>query len=355
MSTTAVTTTNQNRAVAKKSDLKAMLDAPAVKDRFREILGQRAPQFAAALLQVTRHSWALSKCEPQSVIGAAMTAAALDLSIDPNLGEAHLVPYSDQCQFQMGYMGFTQLAMRSGQYKTLGWMVVYEGQLKKWNELTGELVVDPDTKTSDTVIGYAAMFTLLNGFERGSYWKAEKVKAHAERYSQAYKKKKGDSPWFTNFDKMALKTVLKELLKTWGPKSIQMQRAILEDQSVRADIDSDPQFPDGQTIDVASEPVMTNNRPAPTLFPAGGGKPAEKPADAKPAGASGDRLPELLGIMQKDGKTEAQVVTALRSSGMVDDSLDDLKTINEMAPSVIAAAIQGWKTLVKAIDAAQQS
>ena len=238
--TNAVTTANRSRAVAARpTGLKAMLSDEACKARLRDVLGNRAGQFAAALVQTVNKSYMLQKCKPDSVIGAAITAAALNLSTDPNLGEAHLVPYGDECQFQIGYKGLTQLAMRSGQYKRLGWKVVYEGELDSWDELSGDLVINSNNKTSETVIGYAAKFTLVNGFERGSFWTKKEVEEHASRYSQAFRKKKENSPWFTDFDKMALKTVLKELLNTWGPKSIEMETALQKDQAVFSSVDSE--------------------------------------------------------------------------------------------------------------------
>lgn len=226
-----------SKAVSTTKTLRSVLEDPAYKKRLSELLKDRAPQFCAALVQVVGRSWQLQKCNHDSVIGAAITAAALDLSIDSNLGEAHLVPYGDQCQFQLGYRGLTQLSLRSGQFKRIGWKVVYEGELQKWDELTGELVLDETKKTSDTVVGYAAYFALINGFERGSYWSKERVDKHSERYSQAVKKKKTDSPWFTSYDTMAMKTVLKDLLSHWAPKSIVMQTALAKDQQVFKNVD----------------------------------------------------------------------------------------------------------------------
>lgn len=227
----------------KSTALKDVVQRDEVKNRLKEIMGQRAPQFAAALVQIVNQSWQLQKCEPNSVIGAALAAASLDLSVDPNIGEAHIVPYGDKATFQIGYVGFSQLAMRSGQYKNLGWVVVHEGELVHYDELSGELEV-ASTHPDAPIVGYAAKFKLLNGFERGTYWTVEACLAHAERYSKAYKaaknnpSKQADSPWFANRDRMCLKTVLKSLLKTWGPKSIQMQKAIKMDEGAVIDADT---------------------------------------------------------------------------------------------------------------------
>lgn len=243
--------------------LKALVEKPEWKNRLKEVIGQRAPQFAAAMVQLVNRSYQLQKCTPDSVMGACLTAAALDLSIDPNLGEAHIVPYGDKAQFQIGYIGLGQLAMRSGQYKRLGWKIVYEGELVSWDELSGDLVIDQSKKSSDLVIGYAAKFALLNGFERSSFWTVDQAKKHATRYSASYKFKPKESLWTTDFDKMALKTALKDLLKHWGPKSIQMQKAIIEDQGIRETPDSDITYPDADHPLEISAPKLVEPSPTP--------------------------------------------------------------------------------------------
>jgi recombination protein RecT len=202
----------------------------SLQTRIREVLGQRSAQFTSSLVSLVNANYALKKAEPDSVVAAAMTAALLDLPINKDLGFAHIVPYSGKAQFQMGYKGFIQLAMRTGQYRHLNACEVYEGEFVSYSKLTGELVLKEDGKTSETVVGYAAYMELVNGFRHAIYWPAEKVQAHSQRYSQAVKSKKQDSPWFTNFDAMALKTVIKSLLSKWGILSIELQRAMEADQ-----------------------------------------------------------------------------------------------------------------------------
>lgn len=218
--------------------LKVLLSQPAYVKRFEEILGRRAPQFVASLIQVGTSTIYLERCDPNTVIAAAITAAALDLPIDKNLGFAHIVPYGNQAQFQMGYKGFIQLAIRTGQYKFLNCCVVRKGELVKYNELTAEVVLDPTKRESEDVVGYAAYFQLMNGFEHAEYWSKAEVENHAKTYSQAYKSNR-ETPWRTNFDGMALKTVIKSLLSHWGIMSVEMQRALTHDQGIRRDIDSE--------------------------------------------------------------------------------------------------------------------
>lgn len=239
------------------SSLKELVNSPQYQARFREVLGERAPQFAAALVQITNKSYQLRNCKPLSVIGAALTAAALDLPIDPNLGHAHLVPYKDECQLQIGYLGFVQLAYRTGVYRSINAIEIYEGTLLKWDRLSGDLIVDDSKKTSEDVIGYAAYFELINGGRHTVYWTKEQVEKHALRYSQSYKQGRRESPWFTSFDAMAKKTVLKNLLKNWGSLSVQMQKAVLGDQAVFKDVDSEPVYGDNEKEEVSAEPDKT--------------------------------------------------------------------------------------------------
>lgn len=236
---------SENQQLIKPRNIKDLVNQEGVKQRLKDIMGPRGGQFAAALVQITNQSYMLQKCTPDSILGSALMAAALDLSVDPNLGEAHLVPYKDRCTLQIGYVGLAQLAQRSGQYKNLGWCVVHEGELVTWDELSGELEIDKAKKKSEKIIGYAAKFRLINGFERGEFWTEEEVEQHAKRYSQSYRaalddpKKRDTSPWFRDRERMSLKTVLKSLLKTWGPKSIQMQKALKVDEAAVIDVDSE--------------------------------------------------------------------------------------------------------------------
>ena len=174
--------------------------------------------------------------KPYRPISAAVVSASLDLPLDPNLGFAAIVPYGDKAQFQIMYKGLIQLAMRSGQYKTIGVTEIYEGELISENRLTGEYVFDFTGKKSDTIIGFAAYFSLLNGFEKTVYWPMSQVEAHGKRFSQTFKK--GYGLWKDDFTAMGKKTVLKSLISKYGPMSIEMQKATRYDQSVTKDIET---------------------------------------------------------------------------------------------------------------------
>lgn len=221
--------------------LKSLLGGEAVKQRFNEILGKKAPGFISSILSAVNSNPMLRNADPQSILNSAVIAATLDLPINSNLGLSAIVPYNDSktrttvAQFQLMYKGLIELCLRSGQFSSLIDEVVYEGQLVKKNRFTGEYVFDEDAKTSDKVIGYMAYFRLVNGFEKTHYMTVEEVEAHARKYSQSYKK--GFGVWKDDFDIMARKTVLKLLLAKYAPKSIEMQRAITFDQAtVKGDL-----------------------------------------------------------------------------------------------------------------------
>ena len=201
-----------------------------IKQKFNEVLDKGAPAFVTSILSLVKSTPQLAAADPKTVVSAAMTAATLKLPINPNLGFAYIVPYKDTATFQMGYKGYIQLAMRTGQYKTINASVVYEGQIEDVDFVTGEII--RGKKKSDKVVGYVAYFELINGFSKMVYMSHEDMMRHALTYSQAYKydQKSGkkSSVWTTNFEAMGLKTVLKQLISKYGIMSIDMQGAGLE-------------------------------------------------------------------------------------------------------------------------------
>ena len=248
--------------------VKHLLSQTNVKSKFEEILRDRANAFTANLAVMVNNNAALMKCDPMTVISAAVVAASLDLPIDPNLGFAHIVPYGDKAQFQIGYKGFIQLAMRSGQYSRIGVTEIYDGQLIDENPLTGEYVFDFKAKKSETIIGWAAYFKTLNGFEKTMYWSVEKIKKHGIRFSQTYKK--GFGLWKDDFDAMASKTVLKALLSKWGILSTEMQNAIRFDQGVVKSVETQEiEYLDNDPISAAFDEAPAKGK---RIIPEGGEK-----------------------------------------------------------------------------------
>lgn len=218
------------QAPAIANSVKSLIDNPTVKKRFEEVLMERAPQYMSSVVNLVNSDVNLKKCEPMSVIASCMVAATMNLPIDKNLGYAWVVPYGTKAQFQMGYKGYIQLALRTGQYKAINVVAIKEGELISWNPLSEEVEIDFTKKISDKVIGYAGYFKLINGFEKTVYWSKEDIEEHAKRFSKTYSSKNG--AWQTDFDSMAKKTVLRNLLSKWGILSIEMQKAYIADSNV---------------------------------------------------------------------------------------------------------------------------
>jgi recombination protein RecT len=242
-----MTTQNLPAAQAKHDPISALLSQDAIKRRFEGMLGKKAAGFMSSIISATSANKELKNSDPLSIVQAAAVAAALDLPINPSLGFAHIVPYSGKAQFQMGWRGFVQLGMRTGQYKTINACIVYEGELVSRNRFTGEMEFDENRRDSETIIGYVAYFKLVNGFEKWLYMTIEEVKAHGKKYSKSFDNANGR--WKKDFDVMALKTVIKMLLSKWGILSIEMQTAVMADQAV-VKKDGAYTYPDGTGSDV---------------------------------------------------------------------------------------------------------
>nr|DAR91853.1 MAG TPA: RecT protein [Caudoviricetes sp.] len=242
---------NTITAAKEAKTLKGMLESPAYKKKFEEMLGKKAAGFMSSIIAVTNNNNYLMKADPATVIGAAAQAAMLDLPINQSLGFAYIVPYKGAAQFQLGYKGYIQLAQRSGQYVDIGAKTVYEGELEYENRLLDKFRFGE--RTGDKVIGYLAYFRLTNGFEKMLFMTLEEMQVHAKKYSQNYKG--GTDKWgLADFNVMAEKTVLKRLLSKFGPlsiESVQMSQALSNDGgviSMNKDGDFDVDF-SGETID----------------------------------------------------------------------------------------------------------
>ncbi len=209
--------------------LQQVLNSAGIKRRFEELLDSSAPSFISSILSIVKSNSKLQECSTNSILAAAGIAAALKLPINPSLGFAHIVPYKGHATFQLGWRGYVQLAMRSGQYRTLNSGAVREGQIAEIDFVTGE--IQRGEKISDNIVGYVAYMELINGFHKTLYMTVEELQAHAEKYSQSYaydmRSGRKSSVWSTNFDAMAKKTVLKKLLSNFGIISIDQQSVAL--------------------------------------------------------------------------------------------------------------------------------
>lgn len=271
---------NRN-TVSVVGQIKQFLAVDSVKERFNSILGKKAPQFMASIINVVSASPQLKNCDANSIMAAAFVAASFDLPIDSNLGFAALVPYkksvrdengnwnkANLAQFQMMYKGFIQLAIRSGQYERMNCSEVYEDELVSYNPITGECEFVTDfslteqRKNGDTskVIGYYGWFRLTSGFTKELYMSKNEVLNHAKKYSQSFRYDlqggKESSKWSTDFDAMAKKTVIKMLLSKWGILSVEMQKAIVDDQKTFNE-DGSEEYGDNQAdIVYAEDPFL---------------------------------------------------------------------------------------------------
>lgn len=205
-----------------------------VKNKFTEILGKRGNAYCSSVLTLVNQSDKLKACKPESVYMCALMAATLDLSINPSIGSAYIIPYNGVATFQIGYKGIIQLAQRSGVFKTIDAKPVFEGQIIQDDETFGGNKIQWSAKTSDKIIGYAGYFSLLNGFEKISYMSLADIEAHGRKFSKTY----NSGPWKTDFEAMAMKTVLKLLLGKYAPLSVEMQMAQIADQSTIKDVDT---------------------------------------------------------------------------------------------------------------------
>lgn len=239
-----------NNSLAKKQQnvgLTAYLTNDAVKDQINKVVGGKDGQkFIASIISAVQVNPALQECSNSSILSAALLGESLKLSPSPQLGYYYLVPFKNtkkgvtEATFQIGWKGLYQLAVRSGQYQTIEVTPIKEGELVRYSRLTGEAVIkeienDEEWEKAPT-IGYYAYFKLINGFEKSMYWSKAKMEAHAKRYSQGYRQdlNKGTQYtfWSKNFDEMACKTMLRQLLGKYGIMSIEMQSAYESDQAV---------------------------------------------------------------------------------------------------------------------------
>lgn len=235
-----------NNSLAKKNQkasLSAYLTNDAVKNQINSIVGGKNGQrFIASIVSAVQATPALKECDNGSIVSSALLGESLKLSPSPQLGHYYMVPFNDSkrgCKvatFQLGYKGYIQLAIRSGMYKKINVVAIKEGELVRFDPLNEEievnLIQDEEERENANTIGYYAMFEYTNGFRKAIYWSKAKMEAHALKYSKGYKAKKGYTFWEKDFDAMAFKTMLRQLISKWGIMSIDMQTAIDSDMAV---------------------------------------------------------------------------------------------------------------------------
>lgn len=283
----------------KRLGIGSYLTGDAVKQRINQVIGGKDGQrFISAVVSAVQTNPGLQECTNQSILSAALLGESLKLSPSPQLGQYYMVPFNDRergkvAQFQLGYKGYIQLAIRSGQYKKLNVLAIKDGELIKFDPLNEEievrLIEDEEAREAAETIGYYAMFEYTNGFRKAIYWSKKKMLAHADKYSQAFSANGGtvktrygektkvsysdyvagnfdpkdawmySSFWYKDFDGMAYKTMLRQLISKWGIMSIDMASAIDADMAVinndgtKDYVDNDPDVIDMEPV---SEPAQ---------------------------------------------------------------------------------------------------
>lgn len=242
-----------------KTGLTAYLTQDAVKNQINKVVGgKNGTRFISSIVSAVQTTPALQECTNPSILNAALLGEALNLSPSPQLGQFYMVPFNNkkkgtkEAQFQLGYKGYIQLAIRSGYYKKLNVLPIKEGELISFNPLEEEIevnLIEDDMEREKTpTSGYYTMFEYENGFKKSMYWSKEKMLAHADKYSQAFSIQymkmidegkipekdmwKYSSFWYKDFDGMAMKTMLRQLISKWGIMSIELQTAIDKDMAV---------------------------------------------------------------------------------------------------------------------------
>jgi len=285
-----------------KMTFSTYITSDAVKRKINEMIGGKDGQrFITAIISAVSTNQALAECEQGSILSAAMLGESLKLSPSPQLGRYYMVPFNDSnkgckvAQFQLGYKGYIELAIRSGQYKKINVLAIKEGEFVNYNpleeEITVNLIEDEETRENAVTIGYYAMFEFHNGFKKAMYWSKAKMLSHADKYSQAFSKdgctiktKSGEkkkvsfsdyeagnynkndswlysSFWYKDFDGMAFKTMLRQLISKWGIMSIEMQTAIEKDMGVindNGDVEYIDNMPEDNNAIVVNENANDN-------------------------------------------------------------------------------------------------
>ena len=244
-------------ATTKKMGIAGFLAQESVKANVESVVGVKDSQrFISSVVSAVQTNPALAECTNSSILSAALLGHSLNLPQSPQIGMFYLVPFKNktgtEATFQLSYRGMLQLAMRSGQYKAINVTDIREGELVSYDPIEDAYEFAPETDINKRIklpiIGYYAYFEMINGFKKGIYWSKDQVEAHAKKYSATYRK--GYGLWSTDFDAMAKKTMLRQLISKWGIMSVEMERAYVGDQAVIRE-DGTPDYIDN----VPDEPV----------------------------------------------------------------------------------------------------
>ena len=246
---------------AQKPKFTAVINSDGYKRMINNTLGNpnKAARFVTAITSAVSTNPALAECDASTIVSAGLLGEGLNLSPSPQLGQYYLVPFNDRkngrkvAQFQLGYKGYIQLAIRSGQYKKLNVLPIKAGELIRFDPLDEEIevrLIDNEVERENAeTIGYYAMFEYVNGFRKAMYWSKDKMYSHAEKYSMGFKAHKGYTFWEKDFDGMACKTMLRQLISKWGIMSVELEKAYTSDMGV---------ISDGGNVDYIDSPSESN-------------------------------------------------------------------------------------------------
>lgn len=272
-----------------KIGISAYLSSDAIKAQINNVIGKNSQGFVTAIVSAVNANPDLQECSNKSILAAALLGETLHLSPSPQLGLYYMIPFNNsktntpEAQFVLGYKGYIQMAIRSGQYKRLNVIAIKEGELVKYDALNEEievnLIEDEDEREKAATVGYFAMFEYVNGFKKSIYWSRKKMEAHAMKYSAGYSKKKGYTYWEKDFDGMAFKTMLRQLISKWGiistnemATALDADMAVINEDGTRTYVETEDVF-EAPAADVAAtepekkaEPAEDNSDVAAALF-----------------------------------------------------------------------------------------
>lgn len=286
-------------SLVQKKTFSAFMTAPNIKARINEVVGKNAQSFMTSIVSAVSANPALQECEPSSILSAAFLGEGLKLSPSPQLGQYYIVPYDNkkagvkQAQFQLGYKGYIQLAIRSGYYRKINVIAIKDGELVRFDPLNEDIEVnlidDYEEREARETVGYYAMFEYTSGFRKAIYWPKSKMLCHADRFSKAFSKEsykkllagqipekdmwKYSSFWYKDFDAMAYKTMLRQLISKWGVMSVDLQKAYEADEALIKE-DGTAEY-----IDIEEAPATAPVQPANTAKEATLKEPEQAPAD----------------------------------------------------------------------------
>lgn len=260
----------------KKMGIATFLAQDAVKQNVESVVGNKDSQrFISSVVSAVQTNPQLAECTNPSILSAALLGHSLNLPQSPQLGYFYMVPFKNkkkvkdangkettiemtEATFQIAYRGLIQLAMRSGQYKNMNVTDIREGELISYNPIEDTYEFKPETdftkRQALKIIGYYAFFEMINGFRKGIYWSVEQLDAHAKKYSASYRNGWSNSLWKSDFDAMAKKTLLRQLISKWGIMSVDMEKAYTGDQAVIRE-DGTPEYIDN----IPDEPYVAKD------------------------------------------------------------------------------------------------